>query len=171
MEVNYELSRAEYEHLYRRCLKDRQGKTLTILLLGFTVFNFLSMHQRSGDIPALIVSLFLTAFLAVVLTVMTHFMAGTAYKGISRSPSWGEARVRLEPGTLHTATHLVKSEIRWEGLSRIAEDDKAFYFYLNPIQVVMVPRRVFASETDATSFWNLAQEYYQYARKTPASRV
>ncbi len=173
MEIDYELSQGEYEYLTRRSFKERQAKILVPVLLVGSLAIFLMSYPRDGLISALIAALPLVILYALFIPIFIRYVARATYRSLKQSPSWGETKVRLEPDALTSATYLIKSEIRWEAVTRIAEDPQGFYLYLNPIQVVMVPRRVFGSVEEANAFGALATEYYQHAKKatTAAERV
>ena len=165
MEVDYELSQNDYEHLTRRSFKERSGKIFVPLFLVLGVALFLIGYPYGGLYMVLIPLITGMIVYALFATFLIRYVAGMTYRSLKRSPSWGRTKVRLEPDALTSATYLIKSEIRWEAVTRIAEDPQGFYLYLNPIQVVMVPRRVFGSVEEANAFGALATEYYQHAKK------
>jgi hypothetical protein len=106
-----------------------------------------------------------------LMHLMVRAQAGKLYDIQSKTPSWRETIVRLEPEYIFVNSAVVKMELRWEAVTKITEDNLGFFLYISPIQAYFIPRRVFVNAAEAQQFWALAQSYFQHARKTPANAV
>jgi len=118
-------------------------------------------------VPLVLVSVLL-AYTAMFLS--KYFFScdtGKVYDIQSKVPTWCEHTVRIEPDALICRSAVLSSELRWEGITSIAEDELGLFLYFGPLQALFIPRRVFVNAAEAQQFWALAQSYHTHARKLP----
>jgi len=76
----------------------------------------------------------------------------------------GERTVRIGPdGVLGRFPH---GEILsyWSGITEIAEDGDYIFFFTDRFRAHVIPKRVFAAETDQTQFRESAKAYWKASR-------
>lgn len=170
-EKSYTLTREEFQHMALRLFYNEPSirRRRLIFQIFLTLAAFAAYYMLSGIFPALIGA----AILFLVLPFALRYGSRRAYSQTYDIQAKGPMGVTIQIAETHIRlwrTHL-RSEIDWEAVTRIDEDEVGFYLGYGPLQTIFVPRRVFQSAAEAQEFWTLTQAYWEVARPANVSRT
>ena len=171
LELRYKLTRGEFQEMgwreRQRNPKLRKNSQFVSLYCAALVF-FGVFYSAESLVLALILAAMAAAFTPFLMRASQRNAFGRYYDLIRTGE---ETHVRLDAAGLYLSRPHLRSEIDWEAVTTMTEDEIGFYLTYAPLQSLCVPRRVFASAAEAQRFWTMAQEYRQFARPAAADKT
>jgi hypothetical protein len=75
----------------------------------------------------------------------------------------GNRIVAIDETGIHESMDIANEFVQWQGINRIEQDMKYIFLFVDVLRGYVIPKRSFASVTDAEAFYNQAMEYYKAA--------
>jgi hypothetical protein len=164
VDLSYQLTREEFVHMSvhesGRSKGRRSRGVFFALYLAFVAFFGVYLLSES-----MVAAGMAAVFSATAGRLFIRFLHRLAVGRIYDMTRTGRnIDLRMDAGGLFISRPHLRSELDWEGITALTEDNVGFYITYGPLQSVYVPRRAFESAAAAQEFWATANEYWQYAR-------
>ncbi len=116
-------------------------------------------------------ALFSLAFLVACLALYAWLVRSSAERTGRRlmkegknKGTFGQHTLKLSQDGVVETTEVGETRASWAGIERVAENETYIFIYLSSTSAHVIPKRSFASATQAEQFYQLAQDYYRHAQ-------
>ena len=99
-------------------------------------------------------------FIAFLLFLAAILLISALASSIARKGKSGECKIQVTENGLIVESSVARSDIKWSGINSIKQTNKFILIYLTKRMAFVVPKRVFASETDANNFFSYIKDLW-----------
>ncbi len=78
--------------------------------------------------------------------------------------TFGQHTLKLGQDGVVETTEVGETRASWAGVERVTESETYIFIFLSSSMAHVIPKRSFASATQAEQFYQLAQDYYRHAQ-------
>lgn len=177
--ASYILNVQDFDALNRLVEKKRNGAADWLVRWGLPIFAYLMgfmgllelWRNRATGLPN---SDWLIFFgppgFYLLATAIDRLSKARAHRKFLSTPYFGTtAHLRLEAEGVRVKGVYGESLVYWGSILRVEETPTHIFLFLDPKQALIVPKRIFASPTDAGSFHDVAQRFWLQAHPAPVA--
>ena len=132
---------------------------LLMVVVGIIFINLIADDGTPRQRVSSAVAAFL--FYACIWLIYAFVLNSFAFRWMSsksrNSGVLGEHILTLTEESLEERTSVNRSTHFWKGMFAVEENDRYIYFYLTPLQALIIPKRTFTSESDVGPFVEYAR--------------
>ena len=172
--IKYTLSKDDYVHYYTYMWWDAPGrkkkrmiyyaKQLSPLLLFLVAFYYTGLFNRSGNFILLIFGLVVATTLLTFIGARNNTMKQA--EKITGDPD--NASIFLEVTCTVSDTGIAlkneqaESRWQWKAIIRKLESKNYYFLFINGIQAIIIPKRVFTSTEEKTEFERMLTQHLSF---------
>ena len=157
MKINYALRESEYKQFVSKSYMDffKKRKIWGIVFVCVLLINMSWGVHSIGDL----ISTILPFVLLVGLWMFILKMVSTRlFKNEQqRELALGNQSVELLDEYILYTTETSVAQLKWKSVSELKETDKCIYLVINQVSTIIVPKRVFANESEVTNFKQIVE--------------
>jgi hypothetical protein len=142
-----------------------RAKTYRFLLvfaaiaLGYSGFLTASVPDLSSPLARVIAFLipFVGGFIVIALLLILYFLAAYFLTPKDRIKN---CKLTTTPEGIQLETSVSRSELKWQGVQKIRQTDRAIYLFISDTSAVVIPHRSFTERWQIEEFYNLVTDLW-----------
>lgn len=172
--VKYALTKEDYMNYYTYIMWDSPGnrrkrrlyyvKQVLPILLFLAAFYYTGLLERQSKFILLIVGfLLLTTFLSVIgIRSNTMRQAEKIANEPDNDPIFLETQLTASESGLSLADSVSQTQYQWKAVIRKLESQNYYFLFVNALQAIIIPKRVFGSPDQRQQFDRLLSQHLSF---------
>jgi hypothetical protein len=140
------------------------AKQLIPIIIFFSAFYYTGLFARPGKFILLIAGFMLITTLLSFIGIKSNTIKQA--QKIAEDPEneniFLEATTVFSESGITTKNEMLETRIQWKGIQKKLENKSYYYLFINAMQAIIIPKRVFASAEEKLQFEKILTQYLSF---------
>ena len=172
--LKYSLSKEDYVNYYTYLAWDAPGnkkkrlvyygKQLLPIIIFLFAFYYTGLFNRPGNFILLIAGFLIATTLLSFIGVRTNTMrvAEKVAEHPENASIFLEASITVSEAGITTKNELMETKYQWKAILKKLESKNYYFLFINSLQAIVIPKRVFNSQEEKLQFEKLLSQFLSF---------